>query len=318
MKAMVLQQAGGVENLIKTDIPVPGVSAQEVLVKVNSISINPVDVFVRANENALRYVLQLEADEQPVILGWDISGVVVQAGSAVRKFRTGDEVFGMVNFMGHGRAYAGYVAAPESHLALKPQNIPHQEAAAATLAALTAYQSLITYANVKPGEKVIIHAAAGGVGHYAVQIAKHLGAHVIGLASGENKHFVLGLGADEFIDYKTQVFEELVKDADVIVDSVNDPAHIERSLNALRPGGRLISLLTFFSDEFNLKLKEKNVSGHRLVVSSDGDQMAEIAAWLEKGVLISHVSGAFSFDELPEAHLRIETRKTRGKIVVNL
>lgn len=319
MNAIVLKQAGGVENLVKANLPQPSIKDNEVLVKVQTISINPVDAFVRNNAAALNAILQLKQGEQPVIIGWDISGTVTEAGKTVTAFKKGDEVFGMVNFSGHGKAYAEYVAAPENHLALKPDNISFEEAAAATLAALTAYQSLVTYAKVKTGDKVIIHAAAGGVGHYAVQIAKHSGAYVIGTASAANKDFVLGLGADEFIDYKNQVFENLVKDADIVLDSIGgDPKHIERSLNALKHGGRLISLLTFFDDGFKEKLKAKEVFGHRLQVASNGEDMAKIAALLSKGVIKSTVSQTFSFDEIPKAHLQIETGKTRGKIVVKL
>lgn len=210
----------------------------------------------------------------------------------------------MVNFAGHGKAYAEYVAAPENHLALKPENISHEEAAAATLAALTAWQSLVTYAKVKEGDKVLIHRAAGGVGHYAVQIAKHFGAYVIGTASAENKDFVLELGADEFIDYKNQVFENIVNDADVVLDSIADPKHIERSLNALKQGGRLVSLLTFFDESVKEKLKAKEIFGYRLLVASNGDDMKKIAELLDRGELKSHILQTFMFDELPQAHCK--------------
>lgn len=329
MKAIILKEAGGVENLLKTEISKPEIKDGEVLVKVNSISINPIDATVRGNKQFLDYVLQLKGDEPEIILGWDISGTVAETKNGNTPFKVGDEVFGMVNFVGHGKAYAEYVASPVSHLALKPKRISHEEAAAATLAPLTAYQALIKYAKVKSGDKVLIHSAAGGVGHYAVQIAKHLGAYVIGTGSAESKDFILGLGADEFLDYKNQTFEEIINDADVVLDSVPgdparfegtfaDTAHIERSLIALKNGGRLISLLTFFDDAFNEKLKAKNVFGHRLGVESNGEDMTQIAEWLDKGILKSYVSQVFAFDDLPKAHLQIETGKTRGKIVVNV
>lgn len=319
MNAIVLKQTGGVENLIKTNLPQPTIKDNEVLVRVKTISINPVDAFVRKDASALKYVLQLQEGEQPVIIGWDISGTITEAGKSVTAFKKGDDVFGLVNFYGHGKAYAEYVVAPESHLALKPDNVSHEEAAAATLAALTAWQSLVTYAKVKAGDKVLIHAAAGGVGHFAVQIAKHFGAYVIGTASAVNKDFVSGLGADEFIDYKSQVFENIVTDADVVLDSVGgDPKHIERSLNALKPGGRLISLLASFEDSFREKLKGKEVFAHRLSVVSNGEDMKKISELMDQGILKSHVLYTFNFDELPQAHLQIETGKTRGKIVVAL
>jgi len=146
MKAIVLKASGGVENLVLEDIAVPAIKDDEVLVKVKALSINPVDATLRKNDDFLRLVMHLGKDDQPVILGWDISGVVERVGKAVTGFRTGDEVFGMVNFTGHGKAYAEYVAAPESHLALKPSTISHEEAAAATLAPLTAWQTLVSEA----------------------------------------------------------------------------------------------------------------------------------------------------------------------------
>lgn len=316
MNAIVLKQPGGIEQLVKTSLPQPVPGPDEVLVQVKAISINPVDAFVRADENALRHILR-PVNGETVIIGWDISGIVTATGASVTAFKAGDEVFGMVNFSGHGKAYAEYVAAPAEQLAPKPASISHEEAAAATLAALTAWQSLVTFAKVKAGEKVLVHGAAGGVGHYAVQIAKHLGAYVIGTASAANKDFVLGLGADEYIDYKGQPFEELVKDADVVLDSRPGP-HIERSLESLKNGGRLISLLTFADEAFKKKLKARNVYFHRQDVKSNGDDMKAIAALLASGALRSEVSHTFAFDELPQAHLQVQQGHTRGKIVVRV
>ncbi|MES1250293.1 MAG: alcohol dehydrogenase catalytic domain-containing protein, partial [Chitinophaga rupis] len=164
MKAIVLKAPGGVENLVLEDLAVPVIKENEVLVKVRAFSINPVDATLRNNGEFLRLVLHLEKDDHPVILGWDISGVVEQTGKAVTRFRKGDEVFGLVNFTGHGKAYAEYVAAPEDQLAVKPAGLSHEEAAAATLAPLTAWQTLVHLAGVKAGDKVLIHSAAGGVG----------------------------------------------------------------------------------------------------------------------------------------------------------
>src|SRR5690606_29039085 len=170
MKAIVLQTPGGAENLVIQDVDRPVIKSGEVLVMVKAISINPVDVKTRNGKGIYGRI----KNEQPLVLGWDISGIVLESQDA--KFQIGDKVFGMVNFLQHGRAYAQYVAAPASHLALKPQNISHEKAAAATLVALTAWQALVTNANVRKGQKVLIHAASGGVGHIAVQIAKYLGA----------------------------------------------------------------------------------------------------------------------------------------------
>jgi NADPH:quinone reductase-like Zn-dependent oxidoreductase len=319
MKAIILKQTGGVENLVHTNLPTPSIKDNEVLVNVKAIALNPVDVYVRANENALKYVLGLTGDEEYSIIGWDISGVVTETGSAVSEFKTGDEVFGMVNFRGQGKAYAEYVAVPEDQLALKPANVSHEEAAGATLAALTAYQALVNDAKLQAGEKVLISAAAGGVGYYAVQIAKHIGAHIIGTASAPNKDFVLGLGADEFIDYQTQAFEELVTDGDVVIDAIRDPEHLKRSLKSVKNGGRLISLITYFdNDEINEKVAAKNVYANRLWVASSGEDMAALAGLLEKGIVKTHISHTFGFEDMDKAHLQVETGRGKGKVVVTV
>jgi NADPH:quinone reductase-like Zn-dependent oxidoreductase len=317
MKAIVLQQNGGVESLVIKDIPVPAIKANEVLVRNKAIGINPVDTFVKGNAGALQGILQPTPGEN-IILGWDISGEVVATGEAVTGIKIGDNVFGMVNFPGHGKAYAEYVAAPASHIALKPANTSHEEAAAASLAALTAWQALVTYGEIKKGDKVLIHAAAGGVGHYAVQIAKHFGAYVIGTSSAAKKEEVLRLGADEHIDYNQQAFEEVVTDADLVLDSLAIPGHLERSLAALKKGGRLISLLVFFDDAFKQKAAEKNAYIQRISVKSDGNDIQSIAELLAQGALHSHVSHTFGFDEIGRAHEQVATGKTQGKVVVRV
>lgn len=217
MKAIVLKEAGGPDQLTLTELPAPGIKKDEVLVEVKAISINPVDGKTRKGKSLYK---ELKETGEPIILGWDISGIVKETGAAVTAFKPGDEVFGMVNFPGHGRAYAELVAAPATHLALKPGNISHEAAAAATLAALTAWQALVTNAKVKKGQRVLIQAAAGGVGHYAVQIAKYLGAYVIATSSAEKRDFILSLGADEHIDYHTNPITGSVKDMDFVLDPI--------------------------------------------------------------------------------------------------
>lgn len=216
MKAIILKEAGGPENLVMQEVPLPVPGKDEVLVKVKTISINPVDIKTR---KGLSLYNDLKKDGL-VILGWDIAGEVVQAGEDVTTLEEGDQVFGMINFPGHGRAYAEYVTAPANHLAEKPDLISTQEAAAGTLAALTAWQVLLDETKLQAGEKILIHAAAGGVGHFAVQIAKYLGAFVIGTASEANYDFVKELGADDFVDYTKEKFEDIVKDVDVVFDTV--------------------------------------------------------------------------------------------------
>jgi len=325
MKAIVLTQSGGVGNLQSAEIPVPPVGDHEVLVQVKAISINPVDAFVRRDgrradgKTYLQHVLKVREGERPIILGWDISGIVTETGKEVTKLKKGDAVFGMVRFEGHGKAYAEYVAAPEDHLALKPAGTSHEEAAAASLAALTAWQALHDYAKVRKGDKVLIHSGAGGVGHYAIQIAKYLGAYVIATSSSANRDFVLQLGADQHIDYTQEKFEDVVSDVDVVLDSISQAGHLDRSLAALKPGGRLISLLTFFTEEGLVKkVKEKKVYTHRLGVTSDGEGMKAIAGLLEQGKLHSFISQTFDFDHIGDAHLSVETGRTKGKIVIKL
>lgn len=318
MKAIVLKKNGGVENFRYTETEKPAIKAGEVLVKVKAIAINPVDVFVRSQEMGLNIFLQPEPGQDTFILGWDIAGDVEAVGPEVTAFKKGDAVFGMVNFRGQGKAYAEYVAAPAAHLALKPSNISYEEAAAASLAALTAWQALVTYAKIQPGDKVLIHAAAGGVGHYAVQIAKHFGAYVTGTASATHKDFVLGLGADEFIDYRNEKFEEKVQNADIVIDPIYGEEHVLRSLQAVKKGGRVITLLTPFEGKLAEKAKEKNVYTHLLSVTSSGADEAQLADLLKAGKVKSHIAGSYGFEDLPKAHQQQETGPKGGKIVISM
>jgi NADPH:quinone reductase-like Zn-dependent oxidoreductase len=318
MKAFTLKENGGIENLKLSEIEMPKINAYEVLVKVKAISINPVDALVRQNKSFLQGILKPGKDEDTFILGWDISGIVEETGSHVKEFKKGDNIFGMVNFPGNGKAYAEYVVAPANQLALKPDNISFEEAAAATLAALTAWQGLVTHAKIQEGDKVLIHAAGGGVGHYAVQIAKSFETYIIGTGSSSKRDFVLGLGANEFIDYTSEKFEDNVKDADIVFDSIKSSEHLLRSIEAAKKGGRVISIKSSFEGELAEKAKAKNLQTSRILVSSNGDDMKQIATLLEEGKIHSHVSQTFSFADLPKAHQQIETGKTLGKIVVQI
>ena len=313
MKAIILKDAGGPENLIIEDVAVPVPQKGEVLVKVKAISINPVDIKTR---KGLAMYNSLKSDER-VILGWDIAGEVVQAGEGVTSLEEGDEVFGMINFPGHGKAYAEYVTAPATHLAEKPELVTTQEAAAGTLAALTAWQVLIDEAKLQAGESVLIHAAAGGVGHFAVQIAKYLGAFVTGTASEANYDFVKELGADDFVDYNQQKFEEIVKDADVVFDTVGGDNPL-RSVNVLKPGGRLIAIAGGLTEEVKKLAQDNNIKAWPYMVKSNGDDMEQIAELMEAGTIKAHIFKEYSFEEMAEAHRQIETGKTKGKIVVML
>ncbi len=313
MKAMVLHEPGAPEILKLEEIDTPTPKANEVLVKVRAISINPVDTKTReglALYNSLK-------ETPPVIVGWDISGEVVAVGEEVKVFKIGDEVFGMVNFPGHGKAYAEYVAAPEAHLAHKPANVPHHEAAAATLAALTAWQVLVHEANIQPGQRVLIHAAAGGVGHYAVQLAKYFQAIVIGTASAENHEFISNLGADEQIDYHTYNVEDVLQDVDIVLDSLGEE-NTRRSLKTLKDGGKIVSILGGAKEEVQKLAKERNIDARNYLVHSSGADQEQIANLLSQGLLRSHVSHVFDFKDMAAAHRQVETRKTKGKVVVTV
>lgn len=313
MKAFIINEFGGPEKLIPTNINMPSPGKNDVLIEVKAFSINPVDVKTRSGKGlAGRF-----KDNLPLVLGWDISGVVREVGEEVTNFAKGDDVFGMINFPGLASAYAQYVVSPADHIAKKPSNITHEEAAGATLALLTAWQALVTNAKVKSGQKVLIHSAAGGVGHYAVQIAKYLGAYVIGTSSIENKDFVLGLGADEHIDYKSQRFEDIVKDADFVLDTMGGD-NASRSLLSTKKGGTVISIPSGLQEGLKEKAEALGVIAYNFLVTSNGKDMEELARLLEKGIIKSHISKTFSFDDIQSAHKQIETGKTRGKVVVTL
>jgi len=311
MRSIILKDFGSVDNLVYTELPVPSINDGEVLIQIKAISINPVDVKTRIGKGRAAKL----KDENPIVLGWDVSGVVSLSKSSL--FKEGDEVFGMINFPGHGKAYAECTVATASHLALKPANITHEEAAAATLAALTAWQALVDHAKIKKGDRVLIHAAAGGVGTYAVQIAKHIGAYVIGTSSAAKRDFVLSLGADEHIDYTSQAFEDATGNIDFVLDAIGGE-NIDNSLKVMKKGGTIISIPSGQNDAVAEKAKAQGMIGYPIMVQSDGEEMKKIAALLESSALKSHVSQVFDFDQMKAAHLSLETGKTQGKIVIKV
>ena len=313
MKAIILKQPGSVEELQITDIVTPTPADHEVLIQVKAISINPVDVKTRAGKGVYGRI----KNENPLIIGWDIAGIVTRVGKDVTRFKAGDEVFGMVNFPGHGKAYAEYVTAPETQLALKPANITFEAAAAATLTALTAWQAMVHNAKVKAGQKVLVHAASGGVGHFAVQLAKHLGAHVTGSSSAKNKDFVLSLGTDVHIDYHDYDWENHPEEFDFVLDAIGGD-NIDKSILVTKPGGTIISIPTGLNEHVTEKAKAKGVHGYFMLVQSNGDDMQQIASLLESGVLKAHVSETFVFEDIAAAHLQVESGRTVGKVVVIL
>ncbi|PZP41622.1 MAG: oxidoreductase [Pseudopedobacter saltans] len=311
MKAIVLKAPGGVDQLEYQDIPTPTIKDGDVLVKVKAISINPVDVKSRQGYGVYGAV----KNEKPIILGWDIAGIVEETKSD--KLKVGDEVFGMVNFPGHGKAYAEQVSAPANQLALKPHNISFEEAAASTLVALTAWQALVDNGKVTSGQKVLIHAASGGVGHIAVQIAKYLGAEVTGTSSVKNKDFVLGLGADHHIDYHTYDWKNATEKYDFVLDTIGGD-NIDNSLEVAKEGGTIISIPSGLNESVTEKAKAKGVNGFFIMVHSSGEEMQKIAELLTDTTIKPYIDKTFSFEQMREAHLQQETGRTVGKIVLSL
>ena len=313
MKAIVLASAGGTDQLSIKDIPIPAVKEGEVLVKVRSFAINPVDIKTR-NGKAQYNLLK---ENPPVILGWDIAGEVTEVGKGSTKFKVGDEVFGMVNFPGLGHAYAEFVTAPETHLCLKPAILPFEDAAAASLAALTAWQVIAYQLKISKGEKILVHSAAGGVGHFVVQFAKYFGAYVIGTASPENHSYLKSIGADETLDYKQPDFLKSIQ----LMDAVFDPLGGEitkQSYAVLKDGGKIVSIVGGVKEEDAALYKPKNVIAANYLVHSSGEDLEKIKDIIVKGKLKVHVSHVFPFAKISEAHQQSETGKTKGKIVVNI
>lgn len=313
MKAIILNGFGGEENLAVAEIPMPSIKDDEVLIQARAIGINPIDAKTRSGKGQAPAFKNAD----PMILGWDVAGIVAAVGKNVTEFRDGQEVFGMVNFPGMGKTYAEYVAAPAAQLALKPTNISFEAAAAAPLAALTAWQALAGLVKIKANDRVLIHAAAGGVGHYAVQIAKYFGAYVIGTSSARNKYFVLDIGADEHIDYKAQRFEEATNNIDIVLDPIGYD-NIERSLEVMKPGGAIITLPVGANEGVTEKAKAKGMNGYSMIVHSNGADMKLIADLMQQGKIKSHVSKIFPFSQVAQAHKDVATGTTVGKIVLTL
>ncbi|MFF8351882.1 NADP-dependent oxidoreductase [Streptomyces chartreusis] len=309
MRAISQDVLGGPEVLKEVQIERPAPRPNEVLVRVRAAGVNPTDWKHRENGGFL--------GEPPFVLGWDVSGVVEAVGIGVAAFRPGDEVFGMLPYpFGHG-SHAEYVIAPVRALTHKPSVIGHTEAGALPLVSLTAWQALTEHSDVRPGQRVLIHAAAGGVGHVAVQIAKARGAYVIGTASAGKHEFLRGLGADEVIDYRETDFTEAVKDVDVVLDTLGGETSV-RSLRVLRPGGVVVSILPVGSDEFGEEAERLGVRAVRMLLDADRAGMQAIAELVEQGKLRPEIAGTFPLADAAEAHALGETGRTTGKLVLTM
>ncbi|KAA8884469.1 NADP-dependent oxidoreductase [Nocardia colli] len=309
MRAISQNTLGGTEVLTEVQLPRPVPGPGEILVRVRAAGLNPTDWKHRANGGFL--------PAPPFVLGWDASGEVVETGVGVALFQPGDEVFGMLPYpYGHG-ALAEYVVGPARAFARKPAGLDHVQAAAIPLAALTAWQALVDTAGLQAGQRVLIHAAAGGVGHFAVQIAKARGAYVIGTASAPNHEFLRGIGADEAIDYHTTDVAETVRDVDVVLDSITDDNSV-RSLRTLRPGGVLVTLRPMGEVDLAAEASELGVRALRMLVEDDHAGMVALAGLVESGELCPTIAGTFPLADAAKAHALGETGRTVGKLVVTV
>lgn len=308
MLAIVQHRAGDAETLEQQRVPRPTPAGGEILVRVRATALNPVDWKSRE-----RGFLP-DGSTPPFTLGWDVSGVVEEVADGVTLFAPGDEVFGMPNFPHAGSTHAEYLVAPARHFATKPTALSHQEAAALPLAALTAWQALVETAGIRAGQRVLIPAAAGGVGHLAVQIAKAHGAHVIGTASAVKQSLLRKIGVDEAIDYQQVDATQTVREVDIVLDTLGGN-NGRASLETLKPGGILVSLLAV-EPETQQVAAQRGIRAIRLIVTPDREGLLEIAALVEAGKLKPVIDSVFPLSEIRQAYQRGETNRTSGKIVV--
>ncbi|MBP2336421.1 NADPH:quinone reductase-like Zn-dependent oxidoreductase [Saccharothrix coeruleofusca] len=307
MRAISQDRFGGPEVLHEVERPRPEPGPTEILVRVHAAGVNPVDAKTRATG----YLL----GELPFVLGWDVSGVVEAVGFGVTLFRPGDEVFGMPLFPREAGAYAEYVVAPTRHFAPKPAALDHPHAAALPLVGLTAWQSLVETAHLQAGQRVLVHAAAGGVGHVAVQLAKARGAHVIGTASAAKHDFLRELGVDEPIDYTTADFAEQVRDVDVVFDTVGGDIGV-RSVPVVRPGGTVVTILGNTLPALAEAAAGREVRAAAVLCEPDRLGLTALADLVEGGALRTELDAVLPLAQAGKAHELIESGRTRGKIVL--
>ncbi len=308
MKAVRISNYGGIDALAYENAPRPKPGAGEVLIRVFSTSVNPFDCAVRAGylSNYFSYTL-------PLILGTDVSGVIESIGEGVTTFKHGDEVYARAGVTRDG-AYAEYVVVPASDVAIKPESLDHVHSAALPHASLTAWQALFGLAHLTSGQSILIHGAAGGVGHIAVQFARLFGAKVIGTAS-HNLDFLRELKVDQAIDYSNTRFEEVVEPVDIVLDTIGGDT-LERSWGLLKPGGILISTVQQPSEETAAAHKVRQA----MVFSTPpiGETLNVVAELVDSGELKPQVSSVLALKEIRKAHKMIEGRHTRGKIVLQV
>jgi NADPH:quinone reductase-like Zn-dependent oxidoreductase len=308
MKAVRIHKYGGPEVLQYEDAPRPQPEAGEVVVRVHAAGVNPIDWKVREG-----HMKDFWPHKFPLILGWDLSGVVEELGRGVSRFKIGDEVYSLPDPTRNG-AYADYVVVRESELALKPSSLHHIRAAAVPLAALTAWQSLFDTAQLQPGQRVLIHAGSGGVGHFAVQLAKWKGAYVFATASTKNQDLLRELGVDESIDYTQQRFENVVRNINIVLDTLGGETQ-ERSWSVLKKGGNLVSLVQPPSEE---KAEEIGVRAALVGAQPNGAQLAQIAKIIDSGKMAPVIDRIIPLSEVRRAHELSKSGHTHGKIVLRV
>jgi NADPH:quinone reductase-like Zn-dependent oxidoreductase len=309
MRAIVCESTGGPEVLQLVDVPVPEPEPGEIRVRVEAAGVNPIDWKTRAGGGPAK-----SFGGKPFTVGWDAAGVVDVAAGA---FAEGDAVLGMARFPSPDGAYAEYVTAPAGHFVARPEGMPVVEAAALPLAGMTAWQSLVDVGKLEAGQRVLIHAAAGGVGHLAVQIAKSRGAHVIGTASEAKHELLRELGADEVVDYRSTAFEKVVEPVDLVYDLVGGETAV-RSFDVLKPGGLLICLPTVAVADALEAAKERGVNASGAYVRAGGSGLAELVELYTDGKLRILVAETFPLAQAADAHRLGEQGRTTGKIVLTI
>lgn len=307
MIALRQEAFGPPEVLTPATVPVPTPGISEILVKVEAAGLNPTDWKHRSAERFL--------GSPPYVLGWDVAGTVVAVGLGVTLFAPGDKVMGMLPYPQGAGSHAEYVVGPTRAFTHKPKNIDMVQAGALPLAALTAWQCLVDTAHLQAGQRVLIHGAAGGVGHLAVQIANSLGAEVTGTASAPKHSTVRELGASHMIDYRNERFEDIAKDMDVVLDTIGGDYQL-RSIETLTAGGTLVSTVPVAAPGLQESAQEHGVHAKLILVESDHEGMRRIAELAEAGKLHAVIAETFSLEHAAEAHRLGETNRTTGKIVL--
>jgi NADPH:quinone reductase-like Zn-dependent oxidoreductase len=308
MKAIVVHQYGGPEVLKYEDVARPEPNANEVLIRVKAASINPVDVAIRKG-----YLKEFTGNKLPLILGMDAAGEIEKVGAKIDKFKVGDPVIAFFTLAGEG-GYAQFVAATENEIARKPSAISFEQAAALPAAGSTAWKALVETGDLKAGQTVLIHGGSGGVGHFAIQIAKALGAKVIATASSANQDFLKQMGADVAVDYTKQKFEDVAKDVDLVLDSVGQDT-LRRSYGVVKKGGMVVSIV----DDIDAnELAAHGIRGTTIRTEPNAKRLDELARLIDAKKITPIVSQVLPLSEVAKAHQQIATRHTRGKIVLQV